>query len=221
MFLHWCLHVWVQYDYLDLSSLSRSFFLLWVFWRVWWLCATCLPGLLCWCVSRERLLVLEARILGLLGWRKAEGEGLCGPLGWCQRGKGDYSSFSATELGMRLGEWGGTEGTKWEVWISLHPTCCSRRRGHCPCKGWGLGWHTECGDKGMRGRSVGSTKDENRGRGDCHMCSAAELSMRLGDWFSENKGRKENLQARYLVFWQANYYTFRGDFWEWYKMYFI
>lgn len=76
MFLHWCLHIWVRYDYLDLSSLGRGFFLLWVFWRVWWLCATCLPGLLCWCVSRERLLVLEARILGLLGWRKAEGEGL-------------------------------------------------------------------------------------------------------------------------------------------------
>lgn len=165
MFLHWCLHIWVRYDYLDLSSLGRGFFLLWVFWRVWWLCATCLPGLLCCCVSRECLLVLEARILGLLGWRKAEGEGLCGPLGWCQREKGDYSSFSATELGMRLGEWGETKGTKWEVWISLHPTCCSRRRGHCLCKGWGMGSHTECGGKAVRGRSVGSTKDENRGQG--------------------------------------------------------
>lgn len=49
-----------------------------------------------------------------------------------------------------------------------------------------------------------SIGDRSRGIGEgCLRCSAAELEMRLRHWNWRNRGRREDLQAGCLVFWQA------------------
>lgn len=53
------------------------------------------------CVHRECLLVLPVGILKWVAGRKV-GEGLCDMLGWDERGKGDHSRLSVTEVRMRL-----------------------------------------------------------------------------------------------------------------------
>lgn len=60
------------------------------------------------------------------------------------------------------------------------------------------------GKEVKNGRSVGSTGDGIRvGRESYHRCSVAELRMILGYWIWGNRRRREDLQAVFLVFWQA------------------
>lgn len=67
------------------------------------LCNGCmLCDFLAWCVHRECLLVLEARILGWVGGERLEEKVFTIHWGCNQTGKGDHSRFPDPELGMRL-----------------------------------------------------------------------------------------------------------------------
>lgn len=74
----------------------------------------CFSGLLCWCVHRKYLLVLEAGILRWAGGRKVGGGGFGS--GVDQSGKKEIIAVSC----YRSGNW--TPGAAEGVWLCLQPT---------------------------------------------------------------------------------------------------
>lgn len=77
----------------------------------------------------------------LRGGRRVRDEDLCVPVEWGQRGKGNYSRFSAMELGMIL-VLGWILGAAAPVWACLQPISHPKRRGPLAGSahwGWRLG----------------------------------------------------------------------------------